>query len=91
MSDSYIQQRLRWKGLTFRDYLRNTVYSAGQHKKALRISAENMPVLRNTSLSPEANKVYGIAPGAILPRNRDNEEPDEITMVLNACQTARAA
>ena len=29
--DSYIKNRLRWKSKCFRDYLRNTFYSANQH------------------------------------------------------------
>ena len=42
-SDSYIQTRLRWASNTFRDYLRNTLYSAAQHTKALTIPQNNLP------------------------------------------------
>ena len=42
-SDTYIQHRLRWASDAFRDYLRNTLYSAAQHTKALHIPDNNLP------------------------------------------------
>ena len=45
LPDSYIQQRLRWKSKAWRDYIRNTIYSAAQHKAALQITSQNIPVL----------------------------------------------
>merc|ERR1712194_509808 len=38
-SDSYIQTRLRWRGNTWMECLRNTLYSAQQYTKALSIPA----------------------------------------------------
>ena len=43
MSDSFIKLRLRWKSDTFLMYLRNTIYAARQHTKALTISESNLP------------------------------------------------
>merc|ERR1712032_1211587 len=40
-SDSYIQNRLRWKRDAFKVYLRNTFYTADQH--TLYISESNLP------------------------------------------------
>ena len=40
-SDSYIQNRLRWKKDAFKLYLRNTFYTADQH--TLYISESNLP------------------------------------------------
>ena len=40
-SDSYIQNRLRWKRDAFKVYLRNTFYTADQH--TLYLSDENLP------------------------------------------------
>ena len=45
LPDSYIQQRLRWKSLAWRDYIRNTIYSAAQHKAALKLTSRNIPVI----------------------------------------------
>ena len=45
LPDSYIQQRLSWKSLTWRDYIRNTIYSAAQHKAALKLTSRNIPVI----------------------------------------------
>ena len=42
-SDSFIQTRLRWTSKSFLDYLRNTIYGAEQHSKALNISESNLP------------------------------------------------
>jgi hypothetical protein len=45
MSDTYIQTRLRWKSNSFLNYLRNTLYAASEHTKAIRIPANNLPRL----------------------------------------------
>ena len=37
LSDSYIQTRLRWKSKSFLMYLRNTIYAADAHTKAINI------------------------------------------------------
>ena len=42
-TDSFIQKRLRWRSNTFLDYLRNTIYAATEHSKALTISPNNLP------------------------------------------------
>jgi hypothetical protein len=42
-SDSFIQTRLRWRSNTFLMYLRNTLYSATQHTRALTLSSGNLP------------------------------------------------
>ena len=42
-SDSFIQNRLRWKSDAFKMYLRNTFYSATQHSAALTITDDNLP------------------------------------------------
>ena len=36
--DSYIQTRLRWKSSSFLMYLRNTIYGADAHTKAINIT-----------------------------------------------------
>ena len=38
LSDSYIQTRLRWKISSFLVYLRNTIYGADAHTKAININ-----------------------------------------------------
>ena len=45
MTDSYIQKRLRWKSTSFLMYLRNTIYAAAEHTKAMNISESNLPPL----------------------------------------------
>ena len=47
MSDTYIQSRLRWTSDAFLGYLRNTLYTAAAHTKALHIPASNLPILTN--------------------------------------------
>ena len=49
LPDSYIQQRLRCKSLAWRDYTRNTIYSAAQHKAALELTSRNIPVIIDTT------------------------------------------
>lgn len=51
-SDTFIQNRLCWKGNTFKDYLRNTFYMAGQHSTALTITPENLPPAHECSYCP---------------------------------------
>ena len=77
MSDSDIQQRLRWKSLAFRDYLCNTIYSAAQHKAALHISANNFPILNDK------------ASGIIVPQK--HTQPEELERVVRVGLSAGAA
>jgi len=44
-SDSYIQNRLRWKSECWKDYLRNTFCTANQH--TILLSDTNLPHFRN--------------------------------------------
>ena len=67
LPDSYIQQRLRWRSLAFRDYLRNTIYSAARHSEALQISEDNLPVLDDPTT------------GETIPHTRP---PEEIVQIL---------
>lgn len=69
VSDSYIQQRLRWRSDAFKVYLRNNVYSAARHRQALLITPANLPTLRDSA-------------GNVIPRVRPASEEDEITRVL---------
>ena len=48
-SDSFIQNRLRWKSQSFLMYLRNTIYSASAHTKSLALSNSNLPPLAERS------------------------------------------
>lgn len=50
MTDSFIQKRLRWKSNSFLMYLRNTIYAASEHTKALNITDYNLP--------PKAERAY---------------------------------
>ena len=45
-SDSYIQTRLSWKSTSFLMYVRNTIYTAEAHTKALHLSTNNIPHIR---------------------------------------------
>jgi len=69
VSDSYIQQRLRWRSDAFKVYLRNNVYSASRHRQALVIMSANLPTLNDSA-------------GNVIPRIRPESEEDEITQVL---------
>ena len=71
-SDSYIQTRLRWRGTTWMDYLRNTLYSAQQHTKALSIPANNLPHLCHPRT------------GTVLPRHRELETLENVLQVAPA-------
>lgn len=42
-SNSFIQSRLRWKSDSFLMYLRNTIYCASEHLKAITLSDSNLP------------------------------------------------
>ena len=64
MADSFIQKHLRWKSTTFLDYLRNTIYAANAHSKALNISDSNLPhPSQRVYREPEAHEVLA-APAA---------------------------
>ena len=64
MTDSFIQKRLRWKSTTFLMYLRNTIYAANAHSKALNISESNLPhPSQRVYREPEAHELLA-APAA---------------------------
>ena len=82
-SDTYIQTRLRWSSNTFLMYLRNTLYSASQHTKALHISANNLP--RITTVYDEVRMPTGdvclvnsSSAASALPRHRGLEELEQV-------------
>ena len=81
-SDSYIQTRLRWKSTAFQDYLRNTLYSAAAHTKALNIPLNNLPTLTNAmgpvTLQNGAVVLENSPTGLPLPRFRGREEIEEV-------------
>ena len=82
MSDTYIQSRLRWTSNAFLGYLRNTLYTAAAHTKALHIPANNLPTLTNeykriTLPSGEVVTINSPA-GAPLVRNRTREEIEKV-------------
>ena len=85
LSDRYIQTRLRWKSNTFLDYLRNTLYDAAAHTKALHIPANNLPVLtdKNHTVTLQSGDVVvtNSPTGSPLPRFRKREE---LELVLHA-------
>ena len=64
-SDSYIQNRLRWKSKCFNDYLHNTFYNAVQHTiplsgalyQALRTSLHDGPINRIKTLSKQPERL----------------------------------
>ena len=64
MSDSFIQKRLRWKSTSFLMYLRNTIYAASQHSKALRISDNNLPPVFERSYREDEPHEVVTAPAA---------------------------
>jgi hypothetical protein len=85
LSDTYIQTRLRWCSNAFLGYLRNTLYSADAHTKALNIPANNLPALT-------ANwEVVKLASGEEVCRNSAHGRPlqrrrglEELESVLHA-------
>ena len=54
MTNLFIKSRLRWKSDKFQIYLRNTIYAAQQHTKALTILELSLP--------PRHERVYYRAP-----------------------------
>ena len=82
MSDTYIKSRLRWTSNAFLGYLRNTLYTAAAHTKALHIPASNLPILTDkykkiTLPSGEVVKI-NYPTGTPLVRNRTNEELENV-------------
>ena len=81
-SDTYIQMRLRWRSTVFLDYLRNTMYTAAAHTKALHSSENNLPVITDkytkTTLPSGAIVVTNLPLGVPLVRHRTNEEIEEV-------------
>lgn len=64
-SDSFIQNRLRWRSTSFLMYLRNTTYAATDHTKALDISDSNLPALEErTYRVAESHELILAAPAA---------------------------
>ncbi|KAL7544775.1 hypothetical protein ACHAWF_013580 [Thalassiosira exigua] len=83
MSDTYIQTRLRWRSNAFLDYLRNTIYTASAHTKALTIPDTNLPRLtgnytRTTLPSGETTVTNTPTGRNILPRYRSREELEDV-------------
>ena len=71
-SDSYMQTRLRWRGTTWMDYLRNIFHNAQQHTKALFIPANNLPRLCHPCT------------GTVLPRHQELETLENVLQVAPA-------
>jgi len=92
-SDSYIQARLLWKSNTFLQYLRNTLYTAAAHTKALSIPVNNLPVLTSeweTVTLPTGKQAMRNVPvgrGAARPIVR-RRGPKELKQVLFAGRAA---
>ena len=82
MSDTYIQSRLRWTSNAFLGYLRNTLYTAAAHTKALHIPASNLPTLTNEykTIRLASGEVVTInsPTGTPLVRHRTNEELENV-------------
>lgn len=81
-SDTYIQTRLRWRSNAFLDYLRNTLYTAASHTKALHIPKNNLPDLTTnytTVNHPTGGTVFTNSPsGSPIPRHRTHEEIEQV-------------
>ena len=81
-SDTYIQTRLRWRSNAFLDYLRNTLYTAAAHTKALHIPKNNLPDLTtgyNTVAHPSGGTVFiNSSSGVPIPRYRRHEEIEQV-------------
>ena len=73
MSDTYIQSRLQWTSNAFLVYLRNTLYTAAAHTKALHIPASNLPILTNKYKS-----ITLPLAGTPLVQKRTNEELENV-------------
>ena len=82
MSDTYIQSCLRWTSNTFLGYLRNTLYTAAAHTKALHIPANNLPNLtteyKQVSLFSGDVVTANAHTGTPLPRRRAREETEQV-------------
>jgi hypothetical protein len=83
MSDSYIQTRLRWKSNSFLNYLRNTLYAASAHTKAIHIPANNLPRLtakydRVTLPGGGIGVINSTTAISALPRYRTHEDFEQI-------------
>ena len=82
MSDTYIQSRLRWTSNAFLGYLRNTLYTAAAHTKALYIPDKNLPELTTEYKLvrlPSGDVVFTNATsGTHIPRNRAKEELEQV-------------
>ena len=87
-ADTYIQMRLRWKSDSFLGYLRNTMYTAAAHTKALNIPENNLPVLTkdyDRSETPSGMPVCINSPTGIpLERRRNNEEIENVMIATAA-------
>ena len=90
-ADTYIQMRLRWKSDSFLGYLRNTMYTAAVHTKALNIPENNLPVLTqdyDKSETPSGMPVCINLPSGIpFERLRGNEEIENV-MIATAASAA---
>ena len=90
-SDTYIQTRLRWTSQAFLGYLRNTLYTAAKHTKALHIPRSNLPVLTLDFVQgrdaagniTQTNSPKGIP----IVRTRPNEEIESV-LNINAASAA---
>ena len=82
MSDTYIQTRLRWRSSAFLDYLRNTLYTARAHTKALHIPANNLPLnkrrYRAVTLPSGHVQLVEDPAGDIVPQRRGREEIESV-------------
>ena len=81
--------RLRWKSDSFLGYLRNTMYTAAAHTKALNIPENNLPVLTqdyDKSETPSGMPVCINSPSGIpFERLRGNEEIEDVMNATAAC------
>ena len=82
MSDTYIQSRLRWTSNAFLGYLRNTLYTAATHTKALHIPDKNLPELTTEYKPvrlPSGDVVFTNATSSTrIQRNRAKEELEQV-------------
>jgi len=82
MSDTYIQSRLRWTSNAFLGYLRNTLYTAAAHTKALHIPSNNLPTLtteyKQTRLPSGEVVTINSQSGTPIARHRTQEELEQV-------------
>ena len=83
--DTYIQSRLHWTSNAFLGYLRNTLYTAAAHTKALHIPANNLPILTSKY------ETITLSSGEVVTINSPSGDPlvqhrgrEEIEQVLHA-------